>query len=134
MTDIQDRSAERKRPAKAFSVSPRPLNRRVATSSNPLSADWTLYDPAVLAEKLSLPIEVVSAALVETGFAKAVHVRMELVRWKERLRNEDRDLSEELRRLDNSRRAIMARKAIVKEALEGARNVLRLPRDPSGVA
>lgn len=104
-----------------------PLPRRAAQS--PRSAAWTLYDPAPLAQRLGLPVEVVDLALEETGFNKAVRMREEVIRWKENLRREERGLLAELTDVNKRRHAIGLRLSAVREQLASVRNLLRIPRE-----
>lgn len=115
----------------SFAVAPTPLPRK--TQGGPLSAAWTLYDPSKLAEKLGLPIDVVDAALEQTGFNKAVRIREEVIRWKERLRREEANLRGRLDEIDAERRQVRSRFMVVSEQLENIRNILRLPRQKASV-
>jgi hypothetical protein len=110
----------------AFAVAAKPLPRR--TQGGPLSAAWTLYDPRELAAKLGLPVETVDLALEQTGFNKAVRIREEVIRWKERLRHEERSLRERLEVLDEDRFRIKTRLSVVNEQLANTRNCLRISR------
>jgi hypothetical protein len=111
---------------RAFAVVPKPLPRKA--QGGPLSADWTLYDPARLAEKLGLSVAQVDAALEQTGFNKAVRIREEVIRWKERLRHEEAGLRDRLEIIDAERTEIKGRLSIVCEHLENTRNCLRISR------
>lgn len=115
-----------------LAVVPKPLPRRTAQS--PRSASWTLYDPAPLAERLGLSVDVVDRALEETGFNKAVRIREEVIRWKESLRREERDLLAALRDLNTKRRTAHERLDVVREQLISVRNLLRIPREKPGSA
>ena len=112
---------------KAFAVSETAVKRRNAYS--PQCSGWTLYDPSKLAEKLEMPVEVVDQALEETGFNKAVRIREEVIRWKERLRREERELCDQITEVNKTRRSLANRQKQVREQLEGLRNILRLPRE-----
>lgn len=112
---------------RAFAVVPHPLPRETAIS--PRSADWTLYRAADLAALLGLPVSQVEHALERTGFSKAVRIREEIIRWKERLRKEERDLAMRQDTLDTQRRQVSGRLKVVREQLENTRNLLRLPRE-----
>ena len=113
---------------KAFAVSPKALPRRTAYSS--LSASWTLYDPAALAGHLGITVEAAHEALVHCGFNKAIRVREELIKWKERLRHEETALAAEAAELRKKLRQIADRKSRVDEQLQNIRNMLRIPREP----
>lgn len=116
---------------RAFAVVAQPMKRKTATS--PRSASWTLYDPRVLAAKLGVDLLLVEAALEETGYAKAVHIREELIRWKERLRAEERDLQKEIKELERVRAEKRNRLGRAQEQLANIRNLLRLPREHLGL-
>lgn len=111
----------------SFAVAPRAMRRRTAVT--PKSAGWTLYDPKPLADRLGLSVEEIDRALEETGFNKAVRIREEIIRWKERLRHEERDLVSDLADLHKRRSVITLRLSRVREQLESVRNILRLPRE-----
>lgn len=120
-------------PRLSFAVQLDPVPRKRQNMGNPLSPQWTLYNPEALAAKLGLPVDTVNEALRETGFAKAVSVRMEVLRWKERLRHEDQELHREYDRLMEEVKRVKARMSRVKEMLTNCRNILRLPRDPKDI-
>lgn len=111
----------------AFAVQPTPLKRKAAAT--PKSASWTLYDPQALALDLDLSVDVVDAALERNGFNKAVRIREEVIRWKERLRHEERSLQAELRLVLQRKRELSGRLKELGEQLESVRNVLRIPRE-----
>lgn len=111
---------------RSFAVVPNALPRK--TQGGPLSAAWTLYDPRKLAEKLGVSVEAADRALEETGFNKAVRIREEVIRWKERLRHEHTDLMAELDDLNKKRAAVRQRLGEVTEQLENTRNILRISR------
>lgn len=112
---------------KSFAVAPKSLPRRTAYSS--LSAGWTLYEASELATQLGVTVEAAEAALTANGFKKAVQIREELIKWKERLRHEETALSKEASRLRGELRAVADRKSRVDEQLSNIRNLLRLPRE-----
>lgn len=112
---------------KSFAVEPKALPRRTAYSS--LSGGWTLYDASVLAEHLGITQEAANEALTVCGFKKAVQIREELIKWKERLRHEETALAKEAQRLRGELRAVADRKSRVDEQLSNIRNLLRLPRE-----
>lgn len=116
----------------AFAVVPHPVPRKAAAT--PESAAWTLYDPRELAQVLGLPVDQVDRALERTGFNKAVRIREEVIRWKERLRHEERDLRERLGALDGERDVIRQRLREVGEQLENTRNILRIPREKAAAS
>ncbi len=96
---------------------------------SPRSANWTLYKPEKLAEKLGLPVDVVDTALKETGFNKAVRIREELIHWKTRLLDEQKQLSKERQELQAKLKAVSTREKEVSEMLVNIRNILRIPRE-----
>ncbi len=112
---------------RAFAVSPAPLKR--STAYTPRSAAWTLYNPKPLADILGLSEPDVDAALEQTGFNKAVRIREEVIRWKERLRAEERELQMQIEALTIERRKLSARHNVVREQLANVRNLLRIPRE-----
>ena len=113
---------------KAFAVAPgTPAPRRTAYS--PKSAGWTLYRLADLADKLGTDVTATDEALETTGFNKAVRIREELIRWKERLRKEEQNLAAERDRLRKEHAQVSIRLSTVREQLANVRNVLRLPRE-----
>lgn len=116
----------------AFAVAPIPMPRKM--QGGPLSADWTLYDPKRLAERLGLPVATVDVALEQTGFNKAVRIREEVIRWKERLRHEEAELQARLEAVDAERLAIRQRLSAVHEQLANTRNILRIQRQKPGEA
>ena len=95
----------------------------------PRSAGWTLYRPEDLAEKLGVGVSAADVALEETGFNKAVRIREELIKWKERLRMEERTLAEGQATLRAQLREIDGRLSICRTQLANVRNILRLPRE-----
>jgi hypothetical protein len=113
---------------KAFAVAPgTPRPRR--TAYGPKSAGWTLYRIADLADKLGVDVVSADVALETTGFNKAVRIREELIRWKERLRAEERDIADERDRLLTEAKKLGLRLSVVREELGNVRNILRLPRE-----
>lgn len=125
--DISNNYKGTKMVEKAYAVSKKKLNRSAAYS--PLSAGWTLYDPGKLAEHLGIDIDVVHVALEKTGFNKAVRIREEVIRYKERLRKEQADLSNRRGVLLQEKAKVDQREREVREALENIRNILRMPRE-----
>ena len=120
--------------SKAFAVEPGTPSPR-KTAYTPKSAGWTLYRLGDLAEKLNVDVVSADVALEATGFNKAVRIREELIRWKERLRKEEAELDAERERLRKEHNAISSRLALVREQLANVRNILRLPREnPSKAA
>lgn len=112
---------------KAFAVSSEAISR--SNAYGPRSAGWTLYDPRVLADRLGLPVAVIDRALEETGYHKAVRIREELIRWKERLRAENADITAEFKVLAERKRALQQRNKEVQEQLRNVRNLLRISRE-----
>lgn len=112
---------------KAFAVSEKPVAR--STAYTPKSAGWTLYRLADVADKLGVDVTAADEALEVTGFNKAVRIREELIRWKERLRAEERGLAAEKDVLRKEHARVCGRLSLVREQLENVRNVLRLPRE-----
>ena len=96
---------------------------------SPLSANWTLYKPEKLAEKLNLPVEIVDRSLEETGFNKAVRIREEIIRWKTRLLQEQKELHKQEQEILKQLKKVRLRKREVNEMLTNIRNILRMPRE-----
>lgn len=113
---------------KSYAVSQNPLPRREATSNHPLSSGWTLYNPQDLADKLNLPLGKVEKALEETGFIKAVRIREELIKWKTRLLEEQKNIANERKELQEKLKKINQRESVIKDDLVNIRNILRIPR------
>lgn len=121
---------------RAFAVSEIPLKRAEA-SQGPLSSQWTLYDSSILLEKLSgiLPPgcsplqEDLDRILEETGFNKAVRIRMEVLAWKERLRIEKQNLHAVRLEYLKVLKRINTRLHVVEEQLQNTRNILRIQRE-----
>lgn len=116
---------------KAFAVVPRKIKR--ATSYSPLSSSWTLYRPQDVAQKLGVPDDRAHKALEETGFNKAVRIREELIRWKERLRKEQNEVNMRREELRHELQKLNQRDAEIKDVLANVRNILRIPREAEGV-
>lgn len=112
----------------SYAVSEIPLSKRAATS--PLSQDWKLYDPKILADELGLPVEQVNAALTKTGYNKAIRQKEELIRWKCRLVNEYKDVSREIRDVYRHLKNLKDRRRNIEDTMENTRNLLRIPREP----
>lgn len=113
---------------KAFAVQPgTPSPRR--TAYGPRSAGWTLYRIADLADKLGVDMVTLDTALEQTGFNKAVRIREETIRWKERLRKEERALMDEQEQHRAALKATGHRLGTVREQLANVRNLLRIPRE-----
>lgn len=102
-------------------------SRREATS--PRSVGWSLYDPRRLAEDLKVDVELADWALERNGFFKAVRIREELIRWKERLKAERRQLTEEYESTKGKLIDINDRRIHVEDTLAGIRDLLRMPRE-----
>ena len=98
-------------------------------AASPRSAGWTLYNPKKLAETLELPLEKIEQALEENGYSKAVRILEELIKWKERLRLEERDLTLEIQELHQKLAKLKARENTIREMLVNVRNILRIPRE-----
>lgn len=113
---------------KAFAVAPgRPVPR--STAYTPRSAGWTLYRAGDVAKQLGVDEAAADAALETTGFNKAVRIREEIIRWKERLRGEERELQTRRSYLRDELAETNSRLKVVQEQLENVRNILRLPRE-----
>jgi len=108
---------------------PLPVLRPRKDAASPLSANWTLYKPEVLAEKLGLPLEVVDKALEETGFYKAVRIREEVIRLKTRLLKEQKELTKRERELAEELKRVRRELYYLQRELIHLRNILRLPRE-----
>jgi len=96
---------------------------------SPKSANWTLYKPEVLAEKLDMPLDVVDIALEETGFYKAVRIRELIIKWKTELIDEQRKLHFKREELQKELSKVKQREKEVSEMLVRIRNILRIPRE-----
>jgi len=88
---------------------PLPVLRPRNDAASPLSANWTLYKPEVLAEKLGLPLEV-------------IRLKTRLLKEQKELTKRERELAEELKRV---RRELY----YLQRELIHLRNILRLPRE-----
>lgn len=111
------------------SFKPLPVLRPAREAASPLSANWTLYKPEVLAEKLGLPLEVVDKALEETGFYKAVRIREEVIRLKTRLLKEQKELTKREQELAKELKQVRRELYYLQRELTHLRNILRLPRE-----
>ena len=96
---------------------------------SPKSANWTLYKPEVLADKLKMPVDVIDTALEETGFHKAVRIRELIIKWKTDLIQEQRNLHFEREKLQGELCKVKQREKEVTEMLVRIRNILRIPRE-----
>ena len=115
----------RKRSEMSLTLKPTPRS----NAYSPRSANWTLYKPEVLAEKLDRHLDVVDEALEETGFYKAVRIRESIIKWKTDLIQEQRDLYFEREKLQGELCKIKQREKEVTEMLVRIRNILRIPRE-----
>ena len=106
-----------------------PTLRPASEAASPLSANWTLYKPEVLAEKLGLPLEVVDEALEETGFYKAVRIREEVIRLKTNLLKEQKGLTKREQELAKELKQVRRELYYLQRELTHLRNILRLPRE-----
>jgi len=106
-----------------------PTLRPASEAASPLSANWTLYKPEVLAEKLGLPLEVVDKALEETGFYKAVRIREEVIRLKTKLLKEQKELTKREQELVKELKQVRRELYYLQRELTHLRNILRLPRE-----
>jgi len=106
-----------------------PTLRPASEAASPLSANWTLYKPEVLAEKLGLPLEVVDKALEETGFYKAVRIREEVIRLKTNLLKEQKELTKREQELAKELKQVRRELYYLQRELTHLRNILRLPRE-----
>lgn len=118
---------------KAFAVKEIPIKRFEATQG-PLSSGWTLYDSSKLYEKLSAHCgffnqKELDKALEETGFNKAVRVRMEVLAWKERCRIEAQNLNKLLTEYRKQVKKIEERLEVLNDTLQQTRNILRIQRE-----
>lgn len=113
--------------SKSYAVSQDSISRKNAYS--PLSSSWGLYNPNDLAKELNISSDKVHKALEKTGFNKAVRIREELIKWKERLRIEQRDLTKQRQKLQAELRQLNQRDQELREMLTNIRNILRLPRE-----
>lgn len=95
---------------------------------SPRSANWTLYDPKPPAERLDKAVEEVDLALEETGFNKAVRIREYLIKWKTNLLEEQKQLANEQRKLQEQLSRSRQRGKEVGEMLVNIRNILRIAR------
>lgn len=120
----------------AFAVSRGAVAR--STAVDPLSSDWSLYDPRRLAKLLfgdasDNHVGAVAAALEKCGFNKAVRVREEVIRYKVRLMGEGRDLDRAIAQVSGVLKKLKAARAANAVEMQAARNILRLPQKEDGV-
>ena len=98
----------------------------------PQSCHWTLYNPEDVANRLNKSIDEVDNVLEQTGFNKAVRIREEIIRWKTKLIEEQKQLAKGELALRKQIQANKSRQYQVEEMLINIRNILRMPREKEG--
>ena len=111
---------------RAYAVKPIPIKRKEA--HNPLSVNWSLYNPQKVADELNVAIDHTHEALRKNGYFKATRIREELIKWKIRMQREQKEISLELRELNRRKRELRGRYNILADTLQNVRNMLRIPR------
>lgn len=117
----------------AFAVKPIPV-KRFEASKGPLSPSWTLYDSSKLLEDLNnqgynIDQNTLDNLLEQNGFNKAVRIREEVLKYKERLRIEFFNLEKLKIEYTKNINKIKNKQERVQEQLENCRNILRLQRE-----